>query len=110
MEAPVLGTNDEGIALLSEPQGASDCLRRSGALMITANGKIFMDGEEKLMQLPPIYSGSKIVFIIKRRDEETLRINIESSDKAVTYDWYTDTPLYFAARFGQCKKWNLMVK
>ncbi|XP_015111981.1 cytokine receptor-like factor 3 [Diachasma alloeum] len=110
LEVPAQVMSDEGIALLSEPGGKNDSLRRRGSLMITARGKIFMDGEEKLMQLPSVHSGTRIIFTIARRDEETLRVNIECSDKAVTYYWNVETPLYFSARFLQSKKWNLMVK
>ncbi|XP_011299889.1 cytokine receptor-like factor 3 [Fopius arisanus] len=110
LDVPGQVLSDEGIALVSEPGGKDDFLRRRGSLMITARGKILMDGEEKLMQLPPVHSGARIIFTITRRDEETLRVNIECSDKAVTYYWNVETPLYFAARFLQSKKWNLMVK
>lgn len=110
LEVPGRVMSDEGIALLSEPEGKNDSLKRRGCLMITAQGKIFMDGDEKLMQLPPVHSGTRVIFTITRRDEDTLRINIECADKAVTYYWNIDTPLYFAGRFLQSKKWNLMVK
>ncbi|XP_063994054.1 uncharacterized protein LOC135171424 isoform X2 [Diachasmimorpha longicaudata] len=110
LEVPAQALGDEGIALLSELGGKSDSLKRRGSLMITALGKIFMDGEEKLMQLPSVHSGARIIFTITRRDKETLRVNIECSDKAVTYYWNAETPLYFAARFLQSKRWNVMVK
>lgn len=92
------------------PKGDDDNLRRDGALMISSNGKMFMDGDEKLMQLPQIKLGTKIIFTIMRKRDEYLRINIECDDKAVTYDWSVETPLYFAARFSGNNKWHLMVK
>ncbi|KAK0168515.1 hypothetical protein PV327_002306 [Microctonus hyperodae] len=102
--------NDEGIALIVDPKDKDDNLQRNGALMISTNGKIFMDGNEKLMQLPQIKLGTKIIFTIMRKKNADLRINIECDDKAVTYDWSVKTPLYFAARFSGDNKWHLMVK
>lgn len=78
--------------------------------MITSQGRIIMDGSEKLMQLPRMQVGSKIVFTISRKTSKSLRINIESADKAVTYDWTVKTPIYFAARLAGYRKWNLIVK
>ena len=69
-----------------------------------------MDGEQKLMRLPKIRFGTRLSFSAKRKDEDSLRINIESADKAVTYDWVVQTPLYFAARFTEYNKWNIIVK
>lgn len=69
-----------------------------------------MDGEEKLMKLPRIRFGAKIIFTAVRKDSDTLRINIECSEKCVTYDWIVQTPLFFAARFKEQNKWNLLVK
>lgn len=102
--------DNEGIALISEKGGIEEDLRKCGNLVITPLGKIFMDGEEKLMRLPRLRLGTRIIFVIERKDDETLRINIESGEKAVTYDWNVQTPLYFAARFHDFNKWNLMVK
>ncbi|KAK0092738.1 hypothetical protein PV326_000703 [Microctonus aethiopoides] len=110
LEASESENNDAGIALVVDPKGDDDNLRRDGVLMISSNGKIFMDGDEKLMQLPQIKLGTKIIFTIMRKRDEYLRINIECDDKAVTYDWSVETPLYFAARFSGNNKWHLMVK
>lgn len=107
---PKNGSNDEGIALINEPKSRQDTLKRQGSLFVTSQGKIFMDGDEKSMQLPRINTGMTVVFTLLKKDDETLRINIECSDKVVTYDWVVETPLYFAARFAGHNKWNLMVK
>ena len=96
--------------MVSENMETDDTLKRPGSLLITPQGKIFMDGDEKLMKLPRVRFGSRIVFTIQRKDDETLRINVESGDKVVTYDWTVRTPLHFAARFRDSKKWNFMVK
>ena len=110
MEASTEGSNDEGIALVSDSGESDDDLKRKGALLITPQGKMYMDGEEKLMRLPKIRFGTRILFSATRKDEESLRINIECTDKAVTYDWIVQTPLYFAARFTEFNKWNIIVK
>lgn len=101
---------DEGIALVSNNLGSDDDFKRKGSLLITTLGKIFMDGEEKLMRLPKIRFGTRIIFSAFRKDEESLRITVENADKAVTYDWTVQTPLYFAARFSESNKWNIIVK
>lgn len=110
LEASPDGKDNEGIALVSEPTSTEDTLRRCGSLLVTPQGKIIMDGEEKLMRLPRIRFGSRVVFTITRKDDDTLRINIESAEKAVTYDWTVQTPLRFAARLKNSHRWNLIVK
>ncbi|XP_066595803.1 cytokine receptor-like factor 3 [Prorops nasuta] len=109
LEISYEGTNNEGIALVSKSEGPDDTLRRPGSLMITPQGKIYMDGEEKLMQLPKIRSNSTIIFTIIRKECDLLRINIECADRVVTYDWNTEAPLFFAARFKE-HKWTFIVK
>lgn len=110
LEVSQEGNDNEGIALVYNPQGSHDILKRVASLMITPRGKIFMDGEEKLMHLPRMRFGTDIMISAFRKNADVLRVNIESENKCVTYDWRVQTPLYFAARFTQYKKWNLMVK
>ena len=78
--------------------------------MITSRGKIFMDGDEKLMRLPRLRFGANIMISAFRKNAHVLRVNIESENKCVTYDWRVQTPLYFAARFIERAKWNLTIK
>lgn len=110
LEVSQEGSDDEGIALVYDPQGNQDALKRPASLMITSQGKIFMDGEEKLMQLSKMRFGTDIVISAFRKNAHMLRVNIESENKCVTYDWRVQTPLYFAARFKECNKWNLLIK
>lgn len=111
LEASTEGNSNEGIALVANNNlGNDDDLKRKGSLLITTEGKIYMNGEEKLMRLPKIRFGTRISFSAFRKDEESLRITIENADKAVTYDWIVQTPLYFAARFAESNKWNVIVK
>lgn len=104
------GGDAEGIGLVFEPGGADDDLKRLGGLLITPNGNIFMNGDQKLMQLPKMELGTRIVFTSEEKDEDTLRMTIECGNKAVTYDWTVQRPLHFAARFSEPNKWNFMVK
>lgn len=110
LEASLEGEDDEGIALVFNPEGNNDNLKKVGSLLITPCGSIYVDGQEKLMQLPRIRLGTKITFTAFPRDIDIVRINIESADKGVTYDWHVQTPLFFAARFTECNKWNVIVK
>ncbi|XP_048510503.1 uncharacterized protein LOC105694071 [Athalia rosae] len=106
----VPGSNDEGIGLVFEPVGITESLKRKGSILITPNGNIFVDGEQKLMQLPKIQLGTRIVFTSEQKDRDTFRMTIECANKAVTYDWVVAMPLHFAARFSELNKWNFMVK
>lgn len=110
LEVPQEGNDDEGIALVYDPQGSRDALKRAASLMITPQGKIFMDGDEKLMRLPRINFGAVIMISAFRKNVHVLRVNIESENKCVTYDWRVQTPLYLAARFAESKKWNLTIE
>ncbi|XP_070163260.1 putative leucine-rich repeat-containing protein DDB_G0290503 [Polyergus mexicanus] len=110
LEVSPEGDNDEGIALVYNPRDSHDTLKRTASLMITSCGKIFMDGNEKLMRLPKMCFGTNITISAFRKNSQILRVNIESENKCVTYDWRVQTPLFFAARFTEYKKWSLMVK
>ncbi|XP_025074958.1 uncharacterized protein LOC105430647 [Pogonomyrmex barbatus] len=110
LEIPQEGSDDEGIALVYDPQGKNDTLKRAASLMITAQGKIFMDGDEKLMRLPRMHSATHITISAFRKNVHVLRVNIESENKCVTYDWRVQTPLYLAARFTERNKWHLAIE
>ncbi|XP_036150996.1 uncharacterized protein LOC105834845 [Monomorium pharaonis] len=110
LEVPQEGNDDEGIALVYDPQGSHDTLKRVASLMITPQGKIFMDGDEKLMRLPRMRFGSVIMISTFRKSAHVLRVNIESENKCVTYDWRIQTPLYLAARFTEHNKWHLTIE
>ncbi|KYM86041.1 Cytokine receptor-like factor 3 [Atta colombica] len=110
LEVSQEGDDDEGIALVYDPQGSNDTLKRAASLMITPQGKIFMDGDEKLMRLPRMRFGAVIMISAFRKNAHILRVNIESENKCVTYDWHVQTPLYLAARFTESKKWHLKIE
>lgn len=77
LEVPQEENDDEGIALVYDPQGGHDSLKRAAALMITPQGKIFMDGDEKLMRLPRMRCGAVIMISAFRKNAHVLRVNIE---------------------------------
>ncbi|XP_025986898.1 uncharacterized protein LOC105197392 [Solenopsis invicta] len=110
LEVPQEGNDNEGIALVYDPQGSHDTLKRAASLMITHQGKIFMDGDEKLMRLPRMRFGTVIMISAFRKNTHVLRVNIESENKCVTYDWRVQTPLYLAARFTERNKWHLTIE
>lgn len=76
-----------------------------------ANGAIYINGFLKSTKLPEIKKGSKVCFTCEKAMEEKIRINIDCSDKRVTYDWQVITrdKLYFFATVNS-SKWKIMVE
>lgn len=74
-------------------------------------GKVFVDGLEKATLLPEIKRGSKITFSCNDVTEEKVRVNVDLSDKRVTYDWNVpyEEGFYFFAKFGS-DKWKIFVE
>lgn len=73
-----------------------------------------MDGREKTTKLPPLEKGSKVSFTCDHVRDSRIRVNIDSCNKSVTYDWNLATDssrikLYFAIRFGE-KAWKVLVE
>lgn len=72
---------------------------------------MFVEGDEKATLLPEIKRGSKITFSCSDVTEEKVRVNVDLSDKRVTYDWNVcyEKGLYFFAKFGT-SKWKILVE
>lgn len=73
-------------------------------------GHIFLDGKEKTTRLPPLKKGCRVSFSCEELPHQNrLRINIDSEDKAVTYDWKTSSKLHFVMNFTH-PGWKLLVE
>ncbi|KAJ3628362.1 hypothetical protein MTP99_015672 [Tenebrio molitor] len=66
---------------------------------LDSTGEIYVDGVKKSTKLPEAAKGLKICFMCELIHGDKVRVNIDTCDKQVTYDWQiskTDK-LYFAA-------------
>ncbi|XP_056632696.1 cytokine receptor-like factor 3 [Diorhabda sublineata] len=107
-------SNDAVVGLICEhleelpkhPKQAKD-----GTFLMTRHGKIWVDGVEKSTVLPEFHRGSKVTFMCSKVNDNKIRIDIDSKDKRVTYDWLVpcDTKMYFVAHFSS-SKWKIMVE
>ncbi|XP_060527310.1 cytokine receptor-like factor 3 [Cylas formicarius] len=83
---------------------------KGGSLVLTRDGRIFIDGVEKSTVLPQFVKGLKVCFSCERLPGSKIRVNVDSSDKRVTYDWQTDdSPLHFACQLWS-NRWKIMVE
>ncbi|XP_067005083.1 cytokine receptor-like factor 3 [Anabrus simplex] len=106
-----VGCSDEGLALV-DVRVEGENLLQPGALFINTQGCVFVDGMEKTTKLPPFEKGSKVCFTCEHIRDNKIRVNIDSNNKTVTYDWKISSPqlkLYFAVCFGQ-KGWKVLVE
>jgi len=82
------------------------------ALFCFHSGCVFVDGKEKTTKLPKLDKGSKVSFTCEHIQENKIRVNIDSNNKTVTYDWNISSPdlkLYFAICFRECE-WKVLVE
>ncbi|XP_028129694.1 cytokine receptor-like factor 3 isoform X2 [Diabrotica virgifera virgifera] len=102
----VVGLVCEGLDEL--PKNVKQC--KEGTFVINRNGKISVDGVEKSTVLPEFHRGSKVTFTCQEVNDK-LRINIDSKDRIVTYDWSVspDIKMYFVAQFSSAN-WKVMVE
>jgi hypothetical protein len=73
---------------------------------------VFVDGREKTTKLPRLEKGSKVSFTCEHIRDNKIRVNIDSNNKTVTYDWNISNPdlkLYFAICFGE-SNWKVLVE
>ncbi|CAH1155075.1 unnamed protein product [Phaedon cochleariae] len=84
---------------------------KQGTFLLNRNGKIFIDGSEKSTILSNFNKGSKVCFTCDLVNKDKMRINIDSEEKRVTYDWSIkpDTKMYFAAQFYS-SNWKILVE
>ncbi|XP_019872756.1 cytokine receptor-like factor 3 [Aethina tumida] len=82
-----------------------------GSFFIQRSGSIFVEGIEKSTKLPEFTKGQTISFTCEAVNENKVRVNIDSCNKRVTYEWpiSLDTKMYFAAQFYS-DKWKVMVE
>ncbi|XP_072393879.1 cytokine receptor-like factor 3 [Diabrotica undecimpunctata] len=106
-------TSDAVVGLVCEgldelPKNVKQC--QEGTFVINRNGKISVDGVEKSTVLPEFHRGSKVSFTCQEVNDK-LRINIDSKDRRVTYDWSVspDIKMYFVAQFSSAN-WKVMVE
>ncbi|XP_046405509.1 cytokine receptor-like factor 3 isoform X2 [Ischnura elegans] len=115
LEAGV-GCSDEGLGLVNT-RFDGDSLLQVGALFLNTLGCVFVDGAEKTTRLPPLVKGSKVAFSCERIREDRIRVNIDSNNKTVTYDWRVEGAscesehfrLFFALCFGETG-WKVLVE
>jgi hypothetical protein len=73
---------------------------------------VFVDGREKTTKLPRLEKGSKVSFTCELIQDSKIRVNIDSNNKTVTYDWNISSPdhkLYFAIFFRE-REWKVLVE
>ncbi|KAK7863037.1 hypothetical protein R5R35_010779 [Gryllus longicercus] len=106
-----VGCSDEGLGLV-DVRIEGENLLQPGALFLNSQGCVFVDGIEKTTKLPPLEKGSKVCFTCEHIRDNKIRVNIDSNNKTVTYDWKVSSPelkVYFAVCFGQ-KGWKVLVE
>ncbi|XP_071443717.1 cytokine receptor-like factor 3 isoform X2 [Hetaerina americana] len=115
LEAGV-GCSDEGLGLVNN-RFDGDSLLQVGALFLNTLGCVFVDGAEKTTRLPPLIKGSKVAFSCERIREDRIRVNIDSNNKTVTYDWKVEGAAceseHFRIFFGLCfgeTGWKVLVE
>ncbi|KAJ3664620.1 hypothetical protein Zmor_000174 [Zophobas morio] len=67
---------------------------------LDSTGEIFVDGVKKSTKLPEAAKGLKICFMCELIHDDKVRVNIDTCDKQVTYDWQIckSDKLYFVAQ------------
>ncbi|CAH0553936.1 unnamed protein product [Brassicogethes aeneus] len=82
-----------------------------GTFFIDRSGRIYVDRVEKSTMLPEFTKGLNVSFTCELVNNNKVRVNIDSSDKRVTYEWQIspDSKIYFAAQFYS-DKWKIMVE
>lgn len=85
--------------------------KEENCFYVDCRGKVYVEGVEKATLLPEIKRGSKIMFSCNDVTEEKVRVNVDLSDKRVTYDWNVccEKDFYFFAKFGS-SKWKIVVE
>ncbi|KAJ8931938.1 hypothetical protein NQ314_015105 [Rhamnusium bicolor] len=82
--------SDAIVGLASENHYNTFCDLNSAwenSFFINRNGRIFVDGVEKATRLSDFTTGLKVCFTCDLVNDQKVRVNIDSNDKRVTYDW-----------------------
>ncbi|XP_022207526.2 cytokine receptor-like factor 3 [Nilaparvata lugens] len=86
-------------------------LNQSGVLFINAKGHVFLDKKEKTTRLPPLTKGCRVSFTCEYfRQQKKMRVNIDSMDKAVTYDWILPAPSFYFVMCFRSPGWKILVE
>lgn len=99
------GSTLVGLAIDKNVSNISNCF------YVDCKGKISVEATEKVTFLPEIKRGSKITFSCNDATEERVRVNVDVSDKRVTYDWNVshENGFYFFAKLGS-STWKILVE
>nr|CAD7433156.1 unnamed protein product [Timema monikensis] len=103
-----IGCSDEGLGLVAGPVEGENLIQ-PGCLFVNTQGSVFVDGAEKTTKLPSLQKCSKVCFTCENIRDGKIRVNVDSDNKTVTYDWSVRCPLYFAVCFGEMG-WKVMVE
>lgn len=84
---------------------SKDVFNTENCFYVDCKGRIFVEGVQKATVLPEIRRGCKVGFTCSYVTEEKIRVNVDLSEKRVTYDWNTSNcgGFYFFAMFGSSK-------
>jgi len=104
---------DMYLALMTNPNRDLNKLKdcQSGIILVDSNGRIFVDGTEKSTVLPKFTKGLKVCYSLEKLSKTKVRVNLDSSDKRVTYDWSVgdSAHLFFACQM-MSTQWKVMVE
>nr|CAD7602460.1 unnamed protein product [Timema genevievae] len=103
-----IGCSDEGLGLVTGPVEGENLIQ-PGCLFVNTQGSVFVDGAEKTTKLPSLQKCSKVCFTCENIRDGKIRVNVDSNNKTVTYDWSVRCPLYFAVCFGEMG-WKVLVE
>ncbi|XP_045600126.1 cytokine receptor-like factor 3 [Procambarus clarkii] len=106
-----VGCSDEGLGLCCQPVTGPEQLLLPGALFLSAQGCVFLDGISRVTRLPAIQDKSQVSFAVEKVSSTKFRVYIESQEKQVTYEWGVPSAqegLYFVATFGEAR-WKISV-
>lgn len=80
------------------------------SFLLETTGAIIINGQVKSTKLPEITKGSKVCFTCDSCNDGKVRINVDSNDKRVTYDWMCDRNSFFFFAYFNSAKWKVMVE
>ncbi|KAK3742722.1 hypothetical protein RRG08_025664 [Elysia crispata] len=60
---------------------------QDNVIYVNLYGSVFVNGQEMTMQLPEIKRGSIVAFEMEPVSNSKVRVNIQTEDKEVTFDW-----------------------
>ncbi|GFR96088.1 cytokine receptor-like factor 3 [Elysia marginata] len=76
----------DGLFLATTNDAADDFIN-GNAIYVNLYGSVFVNGQEMTMQLPDIKRGSVVAFELEAVSSSKVRVNIQTEDKEVTFDW-----------------------